>query len=250
MLDKSDIAFLSLPSSKAVEPIIVSYVEKGLSGKTIIDISTSHPMSTKKLFKQVKAAGGHLVDLPLSGGPVDADSAELRGMFGGESEMFERLRPVVSYFANRYANMGDSGSDHVTKPIFSFIALSYVCIYAMTFPLTEKMGLDNHQLFDLLMTTGIACGTMNFYVPKMINKTYDMAFALGLANKDLTYVKSLFEEYQVPAYGLNGKLAMLRTAFRNGKAKEDYSACIATMFEFFEVKNQKGRDFSCLNALI
>jgi 3-hydroxyisobutyrate dehydrogenase-like beta-hydroxyacid dehydrogenase len=93
-----------------------------------------------------------------------------------------------------------------------------------------------HQLFDLLTTTGMGCGTMKFYVPKMIDRTYDMAFALELAHKDLTYCRNLFEKFQVPAFALDGELAMLRTAIRDGKGKLDYSASIGTMFEFFEGK--------------
>jgi 3-hydroxyisobutyrate dehydrogenase-like beta-hydroxyacid dehydrogenase len=236
ILEKSDIVFLSLPSSKIVEPIIESFIRKGVKGKIIVDTSTSYPLSTRNLHKKVKEAGGDLVDLPISGVPADADSGKLLALFGGDAPLFEKLRPVAECFANRYANLGPSGSGHVTKLIFNFIALSYVNIYAMAFPLTEKMGLDNQQLYELLKTTGMSCGTFNFYAPKMIGKTYDMAFALELAHKDLSYVKNMFEEFQVPAYALDGTLNLLRTSIRDGRGKEDYSACIATMFEFFAKK--------------
>jgi 3-hydroxyisobutyrate dehydrogenase-like beta-hydroxyacid dehydrogenase len=236
VLENSEIVFLSLPSTKIVEPIIESFIKAGVKDKIIVDTSTSYPLSTRVLYKKVKEAGGALVDSPISGLPSDADSGKLLALFGGDSEYLEKLKPVVSCFADRFPNLGGSGCGHITKLIFNFIALSYVNIYAMAFPLTEKLGLDNHQLHELLKTTGMGCGTMNFYVPKMIDKTYDMAFALELAHKDLSYVKSMFEEYQVPAYALDGTLNLLRTSIRDGKGKEDYSACIATMFEFFAKK--------------
>ncbi len=236
VLENSDIILLSLPSSKIVEPIINKYLAHGLNGKIIIDASTSHPLVTRRLYKEVKEAGGNLVDLPLSGAPVDADSAKLLALFGGDENLFEELRPLISTFANRYANLGPSGNGHVTKLIFNFVAMNYVSIYAMAFALTEKLGLDNNQLFDLLMTTGMGCGTGRFYIPKMINKTYDMAFALELAHKDMCYVKSMFEEYQVPAYILDGTLDLMRTTIRDGKGKDDYSTIISTMFDFFEKK--------------
>jgi 3-hydroxyisobutyrate dehydrogenase-like beta-hydroxyacid dehydrogenase len=236
VLKASEVIFLSLPSSKIVEPIIESFISAGVEGKIIVDTSTSYPLSTRKFYEKVKVSGGDMVDLPLSGVPFDADQGKLLALFGGDPELFEKLRPIVGSFANRYANLGKSGSGHVTKLIFNFIALSYVNIYAMAFPLTEKMGLDNQQLYELLKTTGMSCGTLNFYAPKMINKTYDMAFALELAHKDLSYVKSMFEEFQVPAYALDGTLNLLRTSIRDGKSKDDYSACISTMFDFFKDK--------------
>lgn len=234
VLQNSEIIFLSLPSTRIVEPILLEFIRSGVQGKIIADTSTSYPLATKRLAQQIETAGGNLVDLPLSGVPTNADEGKLLALYGGNPDLYEYLRPVVSCFANRYANLGGSGCGHTAKLIFNYIALSYVSIYATAFPLTEKMGLDNQQLFSLLKTTGMHCGTMDFYVPKMINRTYEMAFALGLAHKDLTYVKSMFEEYQVPSFPLEGTLTLLRTAIRDGKAQDDYSACIDTMFSFFE----------------
>jgi 3-hydroxyisobutyrate dehydrogenase-like beta-hydroxyacid dehydrogenase len=236
LLENSELVFLSLPSSKIVEPIIESFIKAGVKGKIIVDTSTSYPLSTRNLYTKLKEAGGALIDLPLSGVPADADNGKLLALFGGDPEYFEKLKPVVTCFADRFPNLGGSGSGHITKLIFNFIALSYVNIYALAFPLTEKMGLDNQQLYELLQTTGMSCGTLKFYAPKMIGKSYDMAFALELAHKDLSYVKSMFEEYQVPAFALDGTLNLLRTSIRDGKAKEDYSACIKTMYEFFANK--------------
>jgi len=234
----SDITILSLPSSAIVETVLECFLRAGVGGKIIFDTSTSFPLSTRKYFEIIKAGGGHLADGPISGMPHQADEGKLMCMFGGEPEIYEKLKPVVSCFADRYPNMGGSGNGHVTKLIFNYIAMSYVNLYAMSFSLTEHMGLDNDLLLEMLQTTAMGCGILNFYAPKMINKTYDMAFALELAHKDLTYVKSIFESYQVPAFALDCVLNMLRTSIRDGKGKLDYSTCIATMHEYFEGKHK------------
>lgn len=236
VLDASDIVFLSLPASHHVVPILEDFLAHGVSGKTVVDTSTSYPEATRTFYQHFRAAGGNLVDIGISGAPADACKGELLALFGGDLDQYARLESIVSCFANRYANLGGSGNGHTAKILFNFVAMSYVNIYAMAFPLADKMGLDMQQLFDLLMTTGMGCGTMNFYVPKMIGRTYEMAFALELAHKDLTYCRNLFEKYQVPAFALDGELAMLRTAIRDGKGAMDYSACIDTMFEYFQGK--------------
>ena len=240
VLAKSNIVFLSLPSSREVNQTAELFLAAGVSGKIIIDTSTSYPFSTRQLYEKIKNSGGDLVDLPLSGAPADAEKGQLLALFGGDEILFEKLRPVVTCFANRYANLGKSGSGHIAKLVFNFIALSYVNTYAMAFSLAEKLGMNNQQLLDLLKTTGMSCGTMNFYVPKMINKTYDMAFALELAHKDLSYIKRMFEEFQVPAFALDGTLDLLRTAIRDGNGKEDYSVCIKTITEYFEKSKAQG----------
>ena len=48
--------FLSLPSSLIVEPMVESFLLIGLEGKTIVDTSTSDPLSTRKLYEKLKAA--------------------------------------------------------------------------------------------------------------------------------------------------------------------------------------------------
>lgn len=233
VLNDSDIIILSLPSSKIVEPIILSFIDVGIKDKIIIDASTSSPISTQRLFQLAKKAGGHLVDLPLSGSPADALDSKLLALFGGEIELYEELRPLVSCFSDRYAYLGESGCGHVAKLIFNYIAMSYVNVYAMAFPLAEKMSLDSNQLYELLKTTGMSCNTLNFYAPKMIKRTYDMAFAIELAHKDLTYVKNMIEEYKVPAFALDGVLDLLKIAIKEGRGKKDCSESAAVMYEFF-----------------
>ena len=236
VIEESDIVMMSLPSTKEVEPTVEVFLQHNIQGKIIVDLSTSYPISTRKLFEKVKEKGGQFCDIPVSGLPSDADEAKLLALFGGEECTYEALKPLVACFASRFANLGATGNGHIAKLIFNFIGLSYVNIYALAFPLTQKLGLDNMQLLELLKGTGMDCGTFRFYTPKMVAQTYDMAFALELAHKDLTYVKNLFEEYQVPAFALDGTLAMLRTGIRDGNGKKDYSACMQTMLDFFADK--------------
>ena len=49
VFNKSDCTFLSLPSSVQVEELVSFFIKEGVKGKTIIDLSTSYPMSTRKL---------------------------------------------------------------------------------------------------------------------------------------------------------------------------------------------------------
>lgn len=236
VLEKSDVVFLSLPSSTHVESVVESFLNIGVKGKTIIDISTSLPLSTQALAAKVETAGGNYVDCPVGGMPAGAEKGELLAMFGGTKEQYEIVAPIIKTFASNYVYMGGHGCGHMAKLANNYVSLSYVNIYAMIFPLAEKMGLNSHDLFDLLSKGSTNCTMLQFYVPKMIDKTYDMAFALELAHKDLSYCRAMFESFSVPAYSLDGTLAMLRTAIRDGKGKMDYSACIQTMYDFFEGK--------------
>jgi 3-hydroxyisobutyrate dehydrogenase-like beta-hydroxyacid dehydrogenase len=236
VFNNSDFIFLSLPSSKEIEPLVEKFLEAGVKGKTIIDLSTSYPFSTKMLYKKVKENGGSFIDAALSGSPEDCDNGVIMVLFGGDKVDYSRLEPMMKGFCGNYKYVGESGSGHVAKLILNFIGLSYISLYAQTFPLTEKMGMDNNIMRELIAESGMGCGAFDYYAPKLLNKTYDMAFALELAHKDLTYARKLFEEYEVPAFSLDGVLNLLRTGIKDGKGKKDFSECGAIMHEFFEGK--------------
>lgn len=236
VLEGNDYIFLSLPSSKEVEPIVETFLNMGVAGKTIIDLSTSYPLSTRRLYERVKAGGGVFVDAPLSGTPGDAEKGTLCVLFGGDHEQYRRLEPLMRCFCNRYYYLGASGAGHTAKLIMNFIALSYVISYAQAFPLAEKMGLDKRQLFEIVSTTGMNCGMFQFYAPKMIAQTYDKAFALEFALKDFTYCKKLYEEFQVPGFALDGAIDLLRVGVKDGRAQGDFSEAEAIVRSFFAVR--------------
>ena len=54
----SDVTFLSLPNSKVVETIVEEFLEEDVTGKTVVDTSTSYPDSTKELHAKLTAKGG------------------------------------------------------------------------------------------------------------------------------------------------------------------------------------------------
>jgi 3-hydroxyisobutyrate dehydrogenase-like beta-hydroxyacid dehydrogenase len=234
VLKNSDCIFLSLPSSKEVEPLVEGFLSEGVNDKTIVDLSTSYPFSTKRLYQLVKESGGTYVDAALAGSPDDCKTGKIMVLFGGDKMHFDRLKPTMECFCGKYKYVGESGSGHLAKLMMNFIGLSYITLYAQTFPLTEKMGLDNHVLRELISESGLGCGTFNFYAPKLLSKSYDLAFAMELAHKDLTYVRQLFEAYQAPAFSLDGTLNLMRTGLKEGRGKKDVSEICAVMHEFFE----------------
>jgi len=236
VLRESECIFFSLPSSKEVKELVGQFLEIGVEGKTLIDLSTSDPFSTKQLNRKVADQGGIFVDAALAGSPDDCKNGKIMVLFGGREAEYAELEPLMRSFCGKYKYAGESGSGHLAKLMMNFIGLSYIAAYAQTFPLAEKMGLDNRILAELISESGLGCGTFNFYAPKLISKSYDLAFTLELAHKDLTYIRKLFEAFHVPAFSLDGTLSLMRTGIKDGRGKRDVSEICAVMHEFFEGK--------------
>ena len=69
LFERSEAVLLSLPSSVQVEAMCDTFLSCGVKDKIVIDLSTSYPLSTKKLHEAFKKHGGILLDAPLMGNP-------------------------------------------------------------------------------------------------------------------------------------------------------------------------------------
>lgn len=232
VIRNSDIVFLSLPNSNIVETVVGELLEEGVAGKVIIDLSTSYPLSTKKLFGQVKERGGTMIDSPLLAGPDEARCGQLQAVVSGEKEAVEGLDDVFRAYCKEYTYVGEIGNAHTMKIMMNFTGLMYALILGQMFPMAEKLGLDPKKLYETMDNDIFSNWMYRFYAPKMIDRSFDMAFGLGLGLKDLTYMKKLYEEYNVPAFALDGALDLLRISMKDGKGKQDFSRCAETMYEF------------------
>ena len=93
----ADVVFTMLPEDSHVEEVVTGEngVLQGLNnGAVVVDMSTISPATARKIAAKVEAAGGHMLDAPVSGGEVGAKEATLSIMVGGKPEAFERVLPL------------------------------------------------------------------------------------------------------------------------------------------------------------
>ena len=233
VINHSECVFLSLPNSEIVEATVASFIEAGVEGKMIIDTSTSYPMSTKKLYADVKAHGGTLLDAPLMDGPDEAAAGTLYIVVGGDEEDFARAEELFKCYCKTYKRVGPIGTGHMLKIAMNFGGLTEALLFAQLFPVMHKAGIEPKVLFDAFEESGLANWTSNFYNSKYVARNYRLDFALNLGTKDLSYLKRIYEEYNVPGFILDGALDFCRVALRDQKPGEppiDMSYPCETMY--------------------
>ena len=235
----ADIIFLSLPNSETVESVVGELIADGAAGKTVVDASTSDPDSTRKLCARLKSAGANMVDAPLLGGPDDTMAGNAPCIISGDKETADRLIPIISAYASPIDYFGEIGSAHTVKLAMNFTGLMYAALMAQMFPLMEKQGIDIQNLFKVMNEGPFGNWVFNFYGRKYVERDYHMDFSLGLALKDMTYMKRMYEKQNVPAFLLDGGLDLLRAAVKDGRASADYSEIAATMREYLGLEPYK-----------
>lgn len=233
VLKHSDYVFLSLPKSEVVEENVQQFIKEGVAGKMIIDTSTSYPLSTKKLYEEVKAAGGAFVDAPLMAGPDEAAAGTLDIVVGGDKEDYEKLTGLFDAYCQNYKYVGPSGTGHLIKLAINFISLTEALMFAQLFPLMDKMGFDPQELFTVFEESVLQNWTSTFYTKKYKEREYRLDFALALGTKDLSYMKRMYDDCNVPAFVLDGALDFCRIALAEQEAGQppiDMSYPCETMY--------------------
>ena len=119
---------------------------------------------------------------------------------------------VYRSFAKNVLYVGKAGSANVAKLAANFISILYNALYAEILPIVEKLGVDPQTFFDIVSVGGSNCGMFQLFAPKMIKREFPISFQLALADKDLGYVKRLFEKEGLPSPMLDAGLSLFERA--------------------------------------
>ena len=161
-------------------------------GGVIVDCSTSDPTSTIALADTLQAAGLHLADAPLGGTPVQAEAGELSTMVGADKEVFDRIQPVISAWAQAIVHIGAAGTGHKMKLLNNFLSLGYAALYSEALALSEKVGITSAQFDSVIRGSRMDCGFYQTFMDCVVGGNREAhKFTMKNALKDLKYLESM-----------------------------------------------------------
>jgi len=198
----SDIIVTILPTSAIVDAVLngPEGVIAGMRPNTVIvEMSSGVPTITRTLAAQVEAAGGHLVDAPVSGGVPRAITGELAIMFGGSAELLERVRPVLACMGNAITHTGAVGSAHAMKALNNLVSAGGFLIGIEALLIGKRFGLDPAAMVDVLnASTGMNNSTQKKFKQFVLSGKYNAGFGLDLMVKDLSIALGIAKDTNTP----------------------------------------------------
>jgi 3-hydroxyisobutyrate dehydrogenase len=194
-----------LPDSAAVREALLGW-DGGIAaalepGAVVLDMSSSDPVATQALAADLAPAGLRVVDAPVSGGIVRAESGTLSLMVGGDDEdAFDLVRPLLETMGERIFRTGPLGSGHAMKALNNFLGASAYATAAEALAIGKRFGLDPRVMLDVVNTsTGRSFNTEVVLKQEVITGRYATGFALGLLAKDVGIAASLAQSVGVDA---------------------------------------------------
>jgi 3-hydroxyisobutyrate dehydrogenase len=194
-----------LPDGAAVREAVLGW-EGGIAaalppGAVVLDMSSSDPVGTTVLARDLAALGIRLVDAPVSGGITRAESGTLSLMVGGHDEdAFGRVRPVLEVLGARIFRTGRIGSGHAMKALNNFLGAAAYATAVEALAVGHEFGLDPRVMLDVInSSTGRSFNTEVVLKDDVITGRYSTRFGLGLMAKDVGIAADLAEAVGVDA---------------------------------------------------
>ena len=223
---EADVIFSSLPEPADVEAVVLG--PDGLlpgikPGAAYFDLSTNSPIVVKKLESAFAGRGSYMLDAPVSGGPVGAQTRKLAIWVGGEEAIFLKHKMILDTIGDQARYIGPIGTATVAKLVHNMSGYAILCALAETFSLGVKAGVEPLALWQAVRQ-GAAGRRLTFdaLIDQFLPGKYDPpAFALRLAHKDVSLANALGRELGMPMRICNLALAEMTEALNRGWGDRD-----------------------------
>ena len=245
--EATDIVFTSLPGPPEVEAVALG--EDGIlsgtsSGKVYFDLSTNSPTLVRRVHDAFAAHGAHVLDAPVSGGPQGARTGRLAIWVGGDSEVFERCKPVLDAIGDQAYYVGGIGTGSIAKLVHNCSGYILQTALAETFTMGVKAGVEPLALWQAVRQGALGRrrtfdGLQQNYLPGRFDPP---DFALRLARKDVSLAVEVGKEFDVPMRLANLTLAELTEALNKGWDQRDSRAAMLLQEERAGVEVRVPRD--------
>ncbi len=229
---KADIIITMVPDTPHVEAALFGEngVASGLSnGKIVVDMSSISPLATKEFAKKINAQGCEYLDAPVSGGEVGAKAASLTIMVGGSEATFAKVKPLFELMGKNITLVGGNGDGQTTKVANQIIVALNIAAVGEALLFASKAGADPAKVRQALMGGFASSRILEVHGERMIKRTFNPGFRIGLHQKDLSLALAGARALGVALPQTAGAAQLMQVCAANGMADLDHSALVKAL---------------------
>lgn len=192
-----DTVITCLPSPAASESVLRELLAAGFAGSWI-EMSTLGRDEIVKLAAIAREHGIETLECPVTGGVHLAARGAITLLVGGDPGLLDRHRPALEAMGGRLFHMGPVGSAAVIKVITNMLAFIHLIADGEALMLAKRAGLDLAQAWQAIAASSGTSFVHETEGQLILNGSYDIAFTMDLALKDLGFAMKFGEEFGVP----------------------------------------------------
>ncbi|MEC7182612.1 MAG: NAD(P)-dependent oxidoreductase [Bdellovibrionota bacterium] len=190
LIEKVNIVFMMVGLPEDVHSCIFGengflQSEKELSGKVVVDMTTSSPSLALKVGEMLGQRGALSLDAPVSGGDIGAVNGTLSIMVGGDEAAFQKLRYFWEILGKTIVYHGSYGLGQHAKMVnqtliaTNMIGVSEALLYAY------KVGMDPWKVLESVESGAAASWSLSQLGRRILKKDFTPGFYVDHFIKDM-----------------------------------------------------------------
>lgn len=208
------------------------------AGSTYIDMSTTSPVTTKKIAKLADAAGVRILDAPVTGGQKGAIEATLTIMVGGSKEVFNECLPIFQAMGKNIVHCGEIGSGQIVKACNQILVAGVLELASEALVLGAKAGVDPEIVLKVI-AEGYAMRVLSVRGPLVLKRDFKPGAKTKLLYKDLGFALAAGSEYEVPLPVTALIYELMGVMKASGRDEYDHSGIITVLEDLAGVEVKK-----------
>jgi 3-hydroxyisobutyrate dehydrogenase len=187
-----------LPSPAVSQAVAAQMLPAMRKGAHWIEMST---LGRDEVLAFAADAAKHdvrMMELPVTGGVHMAAQGNITMLAGGDKDMFDLHLPALHAMGNQVFHMGPLGSASIIKVITNMLAFIHLKACGEALMLAKRGGLDLSQAWHAIKASSGTSFVHETEGALVLNGSYDVAFNIDLALKDLGFAMGFGREFEVP----------------------------------------------------
>ena len=230
--EKADIILIALASIPALRDVAAQIAEVAHEGQVVAEMGTL-PLDAKEDARGLLAEKGcPVLDCPVSGTGAQAATGDLVVFASGDSDAFDKIKPVFEAFARDVRHVGAFGAGIKLKYVANLLVTIHNLAAAEALLLAQKSGLDLQMVYDAVRSGAGNSRMFEVRGPMMIDDTYEPAtMKMDVYMKDLTLILDHARDVRAPLPLMTASLPYYVAALSQGRDKQDTAALFAVLKE-------------------
>ncbi len=194
----SDVVFTCLPSPTVSEAVLREMLPAMRPGATWIEMSTLGRDDVLRLAALAESHGVKVLESPVTGGVHLAGQGKITVLAGGDEGLFNTHRDALQAMGGKIFYMGPLGSAAIIKVITNMLAFIHLVADGEALMLAKRGGLDLGRAWEAITASSGSSFVHETEGQLILNGSYDIAFTMDLALKDLGFAMQFGREFGVP----------------------------------------------------
>ncbi|HHY81670.1 MAG TPA: NAD(P)-dependent oxidoreductase [Clostridiales bacterium] len=185
-------------------------LENAPRGCYLIDMTTTSPKLSKRIYESARERGMHALDAPVSGGDTGARNGTLSIMVGGDREAFDKCYPIFQVLGSNIIYEGPAGYGQHTKMANQIAITGTIASVCEAICYGRKMGLNLQTMLDSISAGAAGSWQMTNNALKILREDFAPGFYIKHFIKDMMIAAEEAESMGLNLKILNSVLDMYR----------------------------------------